>query len=93
MVTKSDVAYLAALSKIALGDDELKSLTVDLENILGYIEQLKELDTAGVQPTYQVTGLKNVCREDAIEQQIPREKLLKLAPEAKNNQVKVPKVL
>lgn len=93
MVTKSDVAYLAALSKIALSDDELNGLTTDLENIIGYIEQLSELDTAGVEPTYQVTGLKNVCREDVVKQQISREELLALAPDQKNNQVKVPKVL
>ncbi|MDR0957426.1 MAG: Asp-tRNA(Asn)/Glu-tRNA(Gln) amidotransferase subunit GatC [Candidatus Nomurabacteria bacterium] len=93
MVTKSDVAYLAALSKIALSEEELNSLTVDLENIFGYIEQLSELDTSKVEPTYQVTGLKNVWREDVIEEQIPREKLLALTPDAENNQVKVPKVL
>lgn len=83
MVTKSDVAYLATLSKIALSEDELDSLTVDLENILGYIEQLRELDTSQVEPTYQVTGLKNVWREDVIEEQIPREELLALAPSQK----------
>lgn len=92
-VTKSDVAHLAALSSISLSDDQLNALTVDLENIIKYIEQLQELDTAGVNPTYQLTGLNNVWREDTIEPQLPREELLKLAPEFIENQVKVPKVL
>lgn len=92
-VTKSDVAHLAALSSISLSDDQLDALTVDLENIIKYIEQLQELDTAGVNPTYQLTGLNNVWREDTIEPQLLREELLKLAPEFIENQVKVPKVL
>jgi len=92
-VDQTTVAYLAALSSISLSDDELAGLTVDLENIIKYIKQLGELDTSGVEPTFQVTGLSNIWREDEIEQQIAREKLLTLAPDAKNNQMKVPKVL
>lgn len=89
----SDVQHLAALSSISLSDDEAISLASDLESIIKYIEQLSELDTTGVEPTYQVTGLKNVFRDDKIEQQISREDLLDLAPDQKNNQMKVPKVL
>lgn len=92
-VSKSDVAHLATLSSISLGNDELDALTTDLENIITYIEQLQELDTTGVEPTYQLTGLVNVWRKDEIKPQLSREKLLALAPESLNNQVKVPKVL
>jgi len=92
-VDNTVAAHLATLSSISLSDDELATLTADLENIIKYIEQLGELDTTGIEPTYQVTGLSNVWREDVIEEQLPREKLLNLAPEQKNNQVKVPKVL
>lgn len=92
-VSKNDVAHLAALSSINLSDEELSALTVDLENIIGYIEQLQELDTSGVEPTYQLTGLSNVWRNDDIKPQLEREKLLQLAPAQLDNQVKVPKVL
>lgn len=92
-VNLEEVRHLANLSEIDLTDDELKSLGTDIDNIVGYINQLNELDTAGVEPTFQLTGLKNVWREDKIEPQLPREALLKLAPAAENNQVKVPKVL
>lgn len=92
-VSKDDVAHLAALSSINLSDEELSALTVDLENIIGYIEQLQELDTSGVEPTYQLTGLSNVWRNDDIKPQLEREKLLQLAPDQLDNQVKVPKVL
>ena len=78
---------------MALKDEETDGLRQDLENIIGYIEQLGELDVSGVEPTYQVTGLSNVWREDEVQAGIPVEELLDLAPEKQNNQVKVPQVL
>ena len=92
-ISISDIQHLASLSSLALADDEVDGLRQDLENIIGYIEQLGELDTSGVEPTYQVTGLANVWREDEIQPGISAEKLLELAPEKQNNQVKVPQVL
>ncbi len=92
-ISTSDIQHLASLSSLALADDEVDGLRQDLENIIGYIEQLGKLDTAGVEPTYQVTGLENVWREDEVQPGIPAEKLLEMAPEKQNNQVKVPQVL
>jgi len=92
-ISTSDIQHLAGLSSLALADDEVDGLRQDLENIIGYIEQLGELDTSGVEPTYQVTGLENVWREDEVQPGISRDELLELAPEKQNNQVKVPQVL
>lgn len=92
-ISTSDIQHLASLSSLALTDDEVDGLRQDLENIIGYIEQLGELDTAGVGPTYQVTGLENVWRDDEVQSGISRDELLNLAPEKQNNQVKVPQVL
>lgn len=93
-ITRDDVHHLAQLSSLQLGDDEVEALRADLENILGYIEQLSELDTTGVEPTYQVTDLENVWRDDSVDDYgLGRETLLALAPAADNNQIKVPKVL
>lgn len=92
-VSLGDVRHLAALSEINLTDDELTSLTTDIDKIVDYINQLDKLDTENVKPTFQLTGLNNVWREDKIEPQIEREKLLALAPASEDNQVKVPKVL
>ena len=84
---------MASLSKISLSDDEVDVLTQDLEKIVEYIGELGELDTSGVEPTYQVTGLSNIWREDEIAGQLPREELLKLSADRTENAVKVPKVL
>lgn len=93
-VTHDDILHLAQLSSLQLADDEVAALQKDLSNILGYIAQLDELDTSGVEPTYQVTDLENVWRDDVItESSVDRESLLQLAPASKDNQIKVPKVL
>lgn len=92
-ISNDDVQRLATLSGLQLSDDEASGLRDDLERIIKYIEQLGELDTSGVEPTYQVTGLENVWREDEVQSGIPAEKLLDLAAEKQNNQVKVPQVL
>lgn len=93
-ISTDDVQHLAQLSSLQLEDGEAEALRVDLENILGYIEQLSELNTEGVEPTYQVTDLQNVWREDVVDDYgLGREALLALAPDAEKNQIKVPKVL
>jgi len=93
-ITKEDVQHLAQLSSLQLTDDEVSALRVDLENIVGYIQQLDELDTTGVDPTYQVTDLENVWRQDVVDNYgIDTSTLLALAPATEAAQIKVPKVL
>jgi aspartyl-tRNA(Asn)/glutamyl-tRNA(Gln) amidotransferase subunit C len=93
-ITTDDVRHLAALSNLQLTDDEIQNLQGDLTNILAYVDQLNALDTTGVEPTYQVTGLENVWRDDSVQTSAAnREVLLALAPEAADNSVKVPQVL
>lgn len=92
-ITRDDVLGLARLSSLALSSDEVDSLTTDIGNILTYVDQLKELNTDGVEPTYQVSGRENILRDDVVRPGVEREALLALAPETLDNQIKVPKVL
>ncbi len=93
-ISREDVLHLAQLSSLKLTDGEIEKLQTDLGNILGYVELLKELNTEGVEPTYQVTGLSNIWRDDTIiDYDVSRQDLLQLAPQTTDNSVKVPKVL
>lgn len=93
-ISRDDVQHLAQLSSLELDDSAITNLQQDIEAILGCITQLGELNTEGVTPTYQVTDLENVFRDDTvIDYGVPREQLLSLAPDAVASQVKVPKVL
>lgn len=93
-ISRDDVLHLAQLSSLELSESEIEGLGTDISNILGYVEKLNELDTSNVEPTYQVTGLQNVWRDDmVINYGVTREELLVRAPESADNQLKVPKVL
>ena len=93
-ITRAEIDHLAELSNFSLTDEEAASLGTDLENIIGYISQLNELDTTGVEPTYQVFEMENVWRDDEIlPQEADRAVLLSLAPASEADQIKVPKVL
>ncbi len=93
-IKREDIIHLAELSNFSLPEKEIKSLQKDLQGIIKYISQLNELKVDDVEPTYQVFEMENVWREDEIlPQEADREALLALTKEAKDNQIKVPKVL
>mgnify|MGYP000903611591 FL=1 len=92
-ISQDDVSHLAALSSLQLTDGESEQLRQDLQRIISYINQLAELDTRSVEPTYQVTALENVWRADDVVADVARDQLLALAPEQQSDQVKVPQVL
>ncbi len=93
-IKREDIIHLADLSNFHLSEKEIDSLGKDLQNIIKYVSQLDELDTEGVEPTYQVFEMENVWREDEIlPQDASREDLLAMTKEEKDNQIKVPKVL
>lgn len=93
-ITNDDVRYVASLAKIAVSDDEVASLTKELAVILDYVKQLDAVDTTGLEPTYQVTGLTNVTRPDElIDYAVHREALLANTPRTRDGYIEVPKVL
>jgi aspartyl-tRNA(Asn)/glutamyl-tRNA(Gln) amidotransferase subunit C len=93
-LTRDDVLKLAALSKLRLSDDEIEKMRAELSEILNYVEVLDRVETTGLEPTYQVSGLKNVYREDKTKDYgyMPGG-LLKNAPEIQDGQFKVKRVL
>jgi aspartyl-tRNA(Asn)/glutamyl-tRNA(Gln) amidotransferase subunit C len=93
-ITKEDVQHLAKLSSISNSEEQIEPLMKDLDSIVNYFSQLDELDTDGVEPTYQCFEMQNVWRDDEIvEFEANREDLLALTVESEDNQIKVPKVL
>lgn len=93
-ITRDEVRRIAALAKIAITDDEAQKFTKELDAILEYVRQLDAVDVTGLQPTYQVTGLKNVTRQDElIDYGATRDDLLKNVPKKRDGYIEVPKVL
>lgn len=92
-ISRDDVLRAAQLSSIALSDDEIVRFETDLPRIISYVEQLNELDTENVEPTFQLNHRSNEWREDSVEPSLSAEELLALAPKQRANHIEVPKVL
>lgn len=94
-ISASELARLAELSNLDLGESEAAAMTADLEQILGYVEQLNEVNTDNIEPTYQVLPLQNVWRDDEVKTGVAPTKLLELkdADHIRSQQIKVPRVL
>lgn len=93
-LAREDVTKLARLSRLRLTDQEIEKLQTELAEILDYVKVLDGVDTSGLEPTYQITGLKNVTRADKPHDYgaNPSE-LLKNAPDTMDGQFKVKRVL
>lgn len=96
-ISKEEIIKLAKLSNIELSEPEVEKYQQEVSSALEMIAKLKEIDTEGVQPTYQVSGnisTLETMREDEIsDQAVSRDDLINLAPKSSDNEIIVPKVL
>jgi len=92
-ITRENVKQVAMLSRIRLREDELDLFAGHLTKIVGYVDQLKELDTDNVAPTTHVLLLKDVYREDAVKVSLRRKDVLFNAPSSDEEFVKVPRII
>ena len=88
-----DIKYVAHLARLKLSPDEEQQLGAQLGNILGYIEKLKEVDVAGVEPTAHAFPMVNVFRADETRAGLSNEEALRNAPKRANGLFVVPKVV
>jgi aspartyl-tRNA(Asn)/glutamyl-tRNA(Gln) amidotransferase subunit C len=92
-VTTKDVAYIAELAKLRFTDDEMLTMTSELNNILHYVEKLNEVDTEGVKPLSSIHDAINVLRDDVEHQALSSGEVLQNAPDRQDRFFKVPKVI
>jgi len=85
-ITKDQLAQIAKLAKLNLPKNQKDQFLSQLESILEYFEILNKTNTKNVNPTYQVTGLKNILREDVIDtnRMFTQAEALANAPKQKN---------
>jgi len=92
-ITLEEVKYVAQLARINFTDEQIVMLGKQLSNIVGYIEQLKEIETANIEPTSHIMPLNNVFREDSISSSLPRHEMLSNAPDCNERFYIVPKII
>lgn len=96
MISKEEVRHIAKLAGIKILKKEEEKFSKELSSILDFVSRLNEVDTSKVEPLAQVTGLKNVMRQDADPQTASKEdraRLVGQAPRTEANFIKVKKVL
>ncbi len=92
-ITQKEVEHVAKLARLELSEDEKGTFTRQLSAILTYMDQLKKLDTRGVEPTMTVLPTENVFRDDEVQPSLPQERALANAPEQADGFFRVPRIL
>ena len=92
-VDVTTVKKVASLARIAISEEEAARLAPELSNILGWIEQLGEVDTAGIEPMTAVIANTLRLRDDVVTDGGLRDDLMANAPQAEHGFFTVPKVI
>ncbi|WP_349946845.1 Asp-tRNA(Asn)/Glu-tRNA(Gln) amidotransferase subunit GatC [Lacrimispora sp. BS-2] len=93
MIDDATIEYVGILAQLELDRTEKEAAKNDMGRMLDYIDKLNELNTEGVEPMSHVFPVRNVFREDVVENGDDRENILKNAPESKDGTFKVPKTV
>jgi len=88
-----DVAYVARLARLKLNEDETRLFQAQLEDIVGYVRKVQELNVAGVEPMSHGIPVRNVMRKDEPRDGLAREEALANAPLKRDNLFIVPKIV
>ena len=92
-VDTKTVRHIAKLARISVSDPEVEALAPELSNILGWIEQLQEVDVAGIEPMTAVIPNALRLRDDVVTEGGIRDEVLENAPVAEHGFFAVPKVI
>ena len=92
-LTRADVEKVSLLGRLRLSETDLDKMTEQLGRVVGYVEQLREVNTDGVQPMAHALDMHNVFRDDALAASLPRDAALANAPKRDSECYRVPAVL
>lgn len=91
-ITEADVRHVAMLARLALSDDQVSALTAELSALLGHIDEIRQLDLEGVEPTAHPLSMTNRTRPDVVVQGLPRDDALRNAPDTDGTAFVVPAI-
>ena len=92
-ITTSEIKHVAQLARLSFDQSEIENFKRQLNDILGYISKLEELDTSQVVPTTHALELTNAFRKDEVKPSLSVEKTLSNAPELEGGGYVVPKII
>lgn len=92
-ISRQEIEHVAHLARLNLSEEELAKMTVQLDNILSYVDKLEELDTSGIEPTTHAFSISNAFREDQVKKSLSQEESLKNCQQKNNEAFIVPRVI
>jgi aspartyl-tRNA(Asn)/glutamyl-tRNA(Gln) amidotransferase subunit C len=92
-LSADDVRRVARLARLAISDERAEEVRRDLAAVVGYVDMLRELDLAGVEPMSHAGDARNVSDDDVPREPLANSVLMKMAPDTMEPFFKVPKVL
>ena len=92
-ITVEEVEHVAKLSRLTFSPDETVLFAKQLDNILGYVDKLNELDSTGIEPTSHVLPISNVFKVDEPRPSLTPDEALSNAPERSGDFYRVPKII
>jgi aspartyl-tRNA(Asn)/glutamyl-tRNA(Gln) amidotransferase subunit C len=92
-ITQREVEHVAHLARLHLSQDELRTMTTQLDMILSYFAKLDELDTRTVEPTTHALSVTNAFREDEVRPSLTQREALANAPEHDGESFIVPRII
>ncbi len=92
-ITVEDIKKVANLARLQLNQEEVETMTGQVDTILGYVAKLNELNTDGVIPTTHAISINNAFREDVVQDSLPQEQALQNGPLQNGEAFVVPKVI
>ena len=92
-ITRTEVEHVSQLARLALSDQELETLTGEMDAILGYVEQLNRLETDEIVPTAHAVPMENAFREDVVRPGLSTDQALSNAPDASDATFRVLRVI
>ncbi len=92
-LSRSDVEKVSLLGRLLLSPADLDTMTTQLGRVVGYVEQLSEVNTDGIEPMAHALEMHNVFRDDALAASLPRDAALANAPKRDSECYRVPAVL
>ena len=92
-LSREQAMKVAKLACLKISDQEIETLTGNLNDILGYVGMLSKVDVSGIEPTSHAHGSSNVFRPDELVSPLTVEELLKIAPSSSGRFIKVPIVI
>jgi len=92
-LNKEMVAKLAKLAQLEFNPEETESIRIDLQQMIGFVEKLNEIDTEGILPLTHISKTENSLREDVVQGFVDTETALSNAPERLEQFFTVPKVI